>query len=119
MSDTSMVNLLTDEFGDEQAIDPRLFAKINWEKEVPEDLRLLPDSMAEWDKLFGKENLLTAKKQRTEESIEPFKLLNRFGICGKPASEEEMQTVAKGFVPSTTKASTSWDVHNFRTWRLW
>ena len=75
--------------------------------------------MAEWDQLFGKKNLPTAKKQRTEETIEPFKLLNRFGICGKPASEEEMQTVTKGFVPSTTKASTSWAVHNFRAWRLW
>ena len=80
----------------------------------------LSDSRAEWDVLSGKENLQTSKKGRTDETAEPFKQSNRFGVFGKPASEEEIQTFVKGFVPSTTKASNiSRDLHNFCHWRSW
>lgn len=114
--DINFEDFLADDYGAGQPIAPNLFANINWEKEVAEELRLLPDSMFEWDLLFGKENLQAAKKRKTSESMEPLKQSNRFG---KPTSVEELEAAAKGFVPVATKASTSWAVRNFCAWRSW
>ncbi len=77
--DINFEDFLADDYGAGQPIAPNLFANINWEKEVAEELRLLPDSMSEWDLLFGKENLQAAKKRKTSESMEPLKQSNRFG----------------------------------------
>ena len=43
-----------DDFAEEQPIHPGVWAGINWEADIPDDLRLL--KLSEWDCVFGKEN---------------------------------------------------------------
>ena len=60
-----------DDFAEEQPIHPGVWAGINWEADIPDDLRLVPDELSEWDCVFGKENRESSnppnKKRKTVE----------------------------------------------------
>ena len=109
-----------DDFAEEQPIHPGEWAGINWEADIPDDLRLLPDELSEWDCVFGKENRESSnppnKKRKTVER-KPLVSSARFG--NQVTTESELANARKGFVPENTQATTRRALRNFQAWSSW
>jgi len=109
-----------DDFADEQPIHPKVWAGINWEAGIPDDLRLLPDEMSEWDCVFGKENrgsTSTDPPAKKRKGVVRKPLESRFG--NQVTTQGEFEKAGKGFVPENTEASTRWALRNFQAWTSW
>ena len=94
-----------DDFADEQPIHRKVWAGINWEAGIPDDLRLLPDEMSEWDCVFGKENrgsTSTDPPAKKRKGVVRKPLESRFG--NQVTTQGEFEKAGKGFVPENTEA---------------
>ena len=109
-----------DDFADEQPIHRKVWAGINWEAGIPDDLRLLPDEMSEWDCVFGKENrgsTSTDPPAKKRKGVVRKPLESRFG--NQVTTQGEFEKAGKGFVPENTEACTRWALRNFQAWTSW
>ena len=104
-----------------EVISPGLLASINWNPEVPKELKI---GMSEWlESDNDKENSSSsnvfqpAKKCKLTKTLKVSKPKDsgkeRFS---ETVSEEQLAVLSKGFVPTNTSKNTKWAVNAFEAW---
>ncbi len=102
-----------------EAISPGLLANINWDCEVPEELKLVVSGWQDSD--YDEENSPPsdasppAKKRRKTLKL-PKPTASGQGRYSETVSEEQLAVLSNGFVPANTSKNTKWAVNAFETW---